>query len=521
MPNKKIDDCQLSIVDQKDHTMSRSIENRQSKIENPKAWFDIHELGRVTSIREFIVKVTGLPSCMNGQQVSFANGDCGMVMGFSESHALILTFGNKAHLRAGDEVHSRREPFGLPVGDAFIGRVISSLGEPLDAQGPIASQAKNPIFREAPGVMERLPVKEALETGVRIIDASFPIAKGQRQLIIGDQMVGKTTIVTDTILNQHDKNVVCIYCAIGQSQSSLMKTLRLLRERKAMAYTIVIAGIASSPLGEQFLAPYAACALGEYFTSQGKDVFVAFDDLSKHAWAYRQLSLLLERSPGREAYPGDIFYVHSQLLERAGKFLPELGGGTMTFFPVAVTIQGDITGYIQTNLISITDGQLYLNTTLFQRGFKPAIDFGLSVSRIGNRVQAPAMRELSGKLRLEYLQYQELLRMTTLKADLSDDAQIRLRRGELITQLFTQLKAQPSSLAEQIVFLYAVRSGVLDTMPHVWPHFKREVYSWLIQKFPQLVQALQGRPGLTPELKQLLDQAVKGFVQEAGGESST
>ncbi len=493
-------------------------------LNNPKAsdaWFDVREVGRIVSVREFIVKVEGLPSCMNGQMVEFADGDRGMVMGFTEQHVLVLIFGNKATVRAGHEVYSRNESFTIPVGEGFIGRVVTSLGEPMDGQGAVASSATNPIFFEAPGVMERVPVNAALETGIRIIDASFPIAKGQRQLVIGDQMTGKTTITTDTILNQHDKGVICIYCAIGQSHSSFMKTLRLLQEHGAMAYTIVVGGIASRPLGEQYLAPYAAAALGEAITAQGRDVFVAFDDLSKHAWAYRQLSLLLERSPGREAYPGDIFYIHSQLLERAGKFVPELGGGTMTFMPVVATIQGDITGYIQTNIISITDGQIYLNTALFQRGFRPAIDFGLSVSRIGNRAQCAAMRELSGKLRLEYLQFQELLRMTTMKADLSADAEARLRRGELVTQLFTQLKARPCSLAEQVLFLYAIRSGVLDTVPQIWQRFKHEIMAWVTQQHPAVVQEIHTKQALSPALKQGLDQALKAYLHAIASEAKT
>lgn len=489
----------------------------ESTIEHPA--FDVREVGHVTTVREFIVKVDGLPSCMNGQRVEFAHGDQGMVMGFTEGNVLVLVFGNKARVRAGTEVYSRGEPFVLPVGESFIGRIVSSLGEPLDGQGPITADRFNPIFREAPGVMERVPVKEALETGIRSIDASFPIAKGQRQLIIGDQMTGKTTIATDAILSQHDKNVLCIYCAIGQSHSSFQKVLRLLRERGAMAYTVVVGGIASTPLGEQFLAPYAACALGEYFASKGRDVFIAFDDLSKHAWAYRQLSLLLERSPGREAYPGDIFYIHSQLLERAGKFLPELGGGTMTFFPIVATIQGDITGYIQTNLISITDGQLYLNTTLFQRGFRHAVDFGLSVSRIGNRAQCPAMKELSGKLRLEYLQYQELVRMTTMKADLSAEAEARLRRGELITQLFTQAKARPSPLAEQVVLLYTVRKGLIDQLPQIWQRFKDEIYGWLKEHYPDAIREIQEKQALTQTVKDTLDRALQEYLQQGDAAS--
>ncbi len=483
----------------------------------PQRWFDVRETGEVMSVREYIIKVRGLPSCMNGQLVDFARGGQGIVMGYNERDVMILMLGTAANARAGDQVYSRGEPFMTPVGESFIGRVVTALGEPCDDLGPIAAASKWPTFYEAPGVMERIPVKEGLQTGVRIVDAGFPIAKGQRQLIIGDQMTGKTTIATDTILNQKDKNVLCIYCAIGQSQSSFQKVLTLLRDRGALAYTTVIAGMASAPLGEQFLAPYAACAWGEYFASKGRDVFIVFDDLSKHAWAYRQLSLLFERPPGREAYPGDIFYIHSQLLERAGKFIPELGGGTMTFFPVVATIQGDITGYIQTNIISITDGQLYLNTSLFQRGFKPAIDFGLSVSRIGNKAQGEAMRELSGKLRLEYLRYLELVQMTSMKSDLSGDTETRLRRGEVISQILTQNKSRPSPLAEQILFLYAIRKGILDGLSReARERFKNELYLWMQQHEPQFLGQLNDGTALTPQRKQGMDEALVKFMQQAG-----
>lgn len=480
--------------------------------------FEIREVGRVTSVREFIVEVDGLPSCLNGQSVEFSNGDTGMVMGFNEDKVLILAFGNKAKIKAGDQVFSRGQRFEAPVGDGYIGRVVTALGRPFDGEPAVEAESTKPIFIDAPGVMERVPVCDALETGIRIIDSSFPIAKGQRQLIIGDQMTGKTTILTDTILNQRDKNTVCIYCAIGQSRASFLKVLRLLRERGAMDYTVVFAGIASAPLGEQYLVPYAACALGEYFASKGRDVFIAFDDLGKHAWAYRQLSLLLQRSPGREAYPGDIFYLHSQLLERAGKFIPELGGGTMTFFPVVPTIQGDITGYVQTNIISITDGQLYLNTNLFQKGIRPAIDFGLSVSRIGNRAQCDAMKEVSGKLRLEYLQFQELQRMTTMKADISQEAEAKLRRGEMISQLFVQSNGKPSPLAEQVLFLYVIRAKLLDGRPQEWPRFKEQIYGWMEKHCPEIIREIKEQQKLPADLKTRLEKAVLHFLR---GEAAT
>lgn len=475
--------------------------------------FDVREIGRVSAVREFIVEVEGLPSCLNGQRVEFSNGDVGMVMGFNETKVLVLAFGAKARISAGDQVYSRGEPFMAPVGDAYLGRVFTALGKAFDSGAPITADTEKPIFIDAPGVMERLPVCDALETGVRTIDASFPIAKGQRQLVIGDQMTGKTTLLTDTILNQKDKNVICIYCSVGQSRSAFLKVLRLLNEKGAMAYTAVVAGIASAPLGEQYLAPYTACALGEYFASKGKDVFIAFDDLGKHAWVYRQLSLLLQRSPGREAYPGDIFYLHSQLLERAGKFAEDLGGGTITFFPVVATIQGDITGYIQTNLISITDGQLYLSTPLFQKGFRPAIDFGLSVSRIGNRAQCDAMKEVSGKLRLEYLQYQELQRMTMMKADLSESAEARLRRGEMVSQLFIQPNNQPSTLVEQIIILFTIREKLLEAHPHEWARFKGNIFSWMNLQFPEIVAELKKGAKIAPELKENLKKAIEQFIR--------
>jgi F-type H+/Na+-transporting ATPase subunit alpha len=488
------------------------IKTKPLKSTSSEKFFDLHEVGTVTSVREFIVEVDGLPSCSYGQMVEFSNGDKGMVMGFSEKKVSILSFGGKGRIRRGFEVTSKGQGLEMGVGDGFLGRCVTGLGEPFDNEGLIAHDRYSSIFCEAPGVMERLPVNQALETGVRTIDSSFPIAKGQRQLIIGDQMTGKSSIAIDTILNQSNKGVICIYCAIGQSQASFLKLLRILKQRGAMSHSIVVAGIASAPLGEQFLAPYFASTLGEYFASQGKDVFIAFDDLGKHAWTYRQLSLLLQRSPGREAYPGDIFYVHSQLLERAGRFDSERGGGTMTFFPIVPTIQGDITGYIQTNLISITDGQLYLNTTLFQRGFRPAIDFGLSVSRIGNRAQCDAMKELSGKLRLEYLQYQELQSMRTMKTGFSEKPDLRLVRGQLVTELFTQTNGRSSSLAEQVIFLYALRQGLLDQKVDSWNYFKMNIYHWIQKKYPQLISDIEGKKKISGSLKKILHNTISEFL---------
>ncbi|MBI2871025.1 MAG: F0F1 ATP synthase subunit alpha [Candidatus Omnitrophica bacterium] len=478
--------------------------------------FDIMEVGSVRSVREFIVEATGLPSCINGQMVSFKHGLKGMVMGFSGDEVQILVFGSKADIHAGDEVYSRGEPLRLPAGEAFQGRMVNALSEPQDGLGPIQGDTLSPVFKEARGVMERRPVDQTLETGCKIIDEMIPIAKGQRQLIIGDRLTGKTTIGIDTILNQKGKGVICIYCCIGKTYSSLLKVLTLLREQEAVSYTIVVSAIASTSPGEQFLSPYTASMLGEYFMERGKDVFVVFDDLTKHAWIYRQISLLLERPPGREAYPGDIFYIHSQMMERAGYLKTEIGGGgSMTFFPIVEILQGDVTGYVSSNLISMTDGQIYLSTALFNKGFKPAIDLGLSVSRIGSKAQWPALREMSSRLRLEFLQYQEVLRMTQLRATgLSKEAEERLRRGQVISHLILQDKNEPVSMEEQIMHLYALSRGVLDNLSESDIHaFKRNFYKSASESAPAVAVRLREGKVLSDDMKKDLDQALAGYFQ--------
>ena len=479
----------------------------------PAAAFEIREIGHVKSVRELIVRVVGLPSCMNGQMVTFANGARGMVMGFSEHEVQVLLFGGKGRVRAGDEVYNRGQEFRVPVGEAFAGRIVNALCDPMDGREPIGASEAYSVFAEAPNVMERLPVDQTVETGTRILDAVIPIAKGQRQLIIGDRMTGKTTLGVDAILNQAGKNMIGIYCCIGKTYASLVKICRLLHRRDAMAYSVVVSAPASTSVGEQYLAPYTAAALGEYFMRHGRDVLVVFDDLTKHAWVYRQLSLLLERAPGREAYPGDILYIHSQLLERAAYLGKEMGGGSMTFFPICDILQGDVTGYVPSNLVSMTDGQIYLSAELFNKGIKPAIDFGLSVSRIGSKAQWPAMKELSGRLRLEYVQYQELLQMTQLRTNLSSEAEARLRRGETITALLVQDKHQPAAMEDQILQLYALRAGVLDEFSvEQVKRFKREFALSVRDEFPQLVAELRKRRTLTLELKKQLDESLKRYL---------
>ena len=483
---------------------------------NTGASFEIREIGKVLSVRKFIVIASGMPSCFNGQVVEFASGALGLVMGFTEQRVQILVLGDATSIRAGDEVYNKGKPLTLPVSDAFIGRVVNSLCEPQDSLGPIAAKDYYPVFIVAPGVMDRVPVKETLESGTLIIDAIIPLAKGQRQLLIGDRLTGKTTVALDAVLNQKGKGVVCIYCCIGKPYSSLVKILDILKDNDALAYTIVVSGVASVPTGEQYLAPYTACMLGEYFMRQGKDVLLVTDDLTKHAWVYRQISLLLERAPGREAYPGDIFYIHSQMMERAGYMRPELGGGSMTFLPIVEILQGDLTGYIPTNLISMTDGQLYFSTALFNKGFKPAIDFGLSVSRIGNKAQWSAMKSLSKSLRLDYLQYKELLQMTQLRTTgLSKEAEARLKRGEAINQLIVQDKNRPVSLEEQVVYLYALNKGILDDLSVVQIRkFKLEILEFLRTRYPEYITGLREGRDLQDEMKTKLESCLKEYLND-------
>jgi F-type H+-transporting ATPase subunit alpha len=478
--------------------------------------FEVREVGHVESVRKFVVIAKGLPFCINGQIVEFVNNVLGLVIGFTEDKVQILVLGDASNIRAGDEVYNKGQSLNLPVGNAFVGRIVNGLCQPQDGLGPIESDESYPVFRVAPGVMEREPVKESLETGTLLLDAIIPIAKGQRQLLIGDRLTGKTTVAIDAIINQKGKDVICIYCCIGKPYSSLLKVLDVLKEKGVFDYTIVVSGVASVSTGEQYLAPYTACMLGEYFMYNGKDVYVVFDDLTKHAWIYRQISLLLERAPGREAYPGDIFYIHSQLMERAGYLSKELGGGSMTFFPIVEILQGDVTGYISTNLISMTDGQLYFSTELFNKGFKPSIDFGLSVSRIGNKAQWPAMREVSKTLRLDYIQYKELLQMTQLRTTgLSKQAAARLKRGEAINQLIIQDKNVPVSMEEQTVFLYALNHGVLDALSaEQIRKFKSEIRHFVQTRHSDFFIELRKAQTLSDDLKAKLDNCLQDYFKE-------
>jgi len=470
------------------------------------------EYGVVSEIKQGIAHVTGLTNCMNGQLVHFDGGSQGTIVGFDNGYELVMIVKEGAKTKPGDKLYSTIESCTVPVGEQFLGRMVNGLGEPVDGLGPIKADRRQPIFNQSPSVLERTPLKESLETGVKILDMMNPVGKGQRQLILGDRVTGKTTIATDTILNQRGKGVICIYCCIGKAEASLNKVLDLFRENDVMSYGIIVSATAASAVGQQYLAPYVAASLGEYFMEKGRDVFVVFDDLTKHAWVYRQMSLLLERSPGRDAYPGDIFYLHSQLVERAGKLRPERGSGSMTFFPIVETVQGDVTGYIPTNIISMTDGQIYVSTPLFTEGFKPAIDIGLSVSRIGSKVQWPAMRKLAGILRLEYIQYKELEKLTRIKAGVSEAVEKRLQKGKVVAEILKQDKNAPVPIEEQVVVLYALANGFMeDLKPNQVGAYQAGLLAKIKAEKPELIQELIQKKDLTEQIKEGLHEQLTAY----------
>ena len=472
------------------------------------------EYGEVMEVRQDIVHVAGLTNCMFGQMVGLAETTKGVVVGFDPDYVLVLVVQEADKIKPGDRVTSSIETFRLPVGERFLGRCVNALAESLDGREPIEPSGWYPLFGSAPSVLDRVPVREVLQTGIKIIDMMIPLGKGQRELIIGDRVTGKTTIATDAILAQKGKNVTCIYCCIGKAESSLARVVDLLDEAGAMEYSIVVSATASCPMGQQYLAPYLASSLGEFLMhEQGRDVLVVFDDLTKHAWIYRQMSLLLERSPGRDAYPGDIFYLHSQLVERAGKLKPERGGGSMTFLPIVETLQGDVARYIPSNLISITDGQIYTRTPLFSEGFRPAIDLGLSVSRIGNKVQWPAMKQLSSMLRLEHVRYKELVKLTRIKAAASEDIEQRLRKGQVVEETLKQDKNSPASMEDQVMVLYALAKGVFSSMaPSDVGSAQKKLIAHIRKHAPDLVEDLIARKDLTREIREGLDEQLADFA---------
>src|SRR5687768_9460798 len=429
------------------------------------AGVDVSETGTVLTVGDGIARIHGLERCMAGELLELPHGVMAIALNLEEDSVGVVLMGEHAEIKEGDEVKRTGRIMSVPVGEAMIGRVVNALGQPIDGKGPIATSKFNPVEVIAPGVVDRQPVREPLQTGVKAIDGMVPIGRGQRELIIGDRQTGKTAVAIDTIINQKGQNVICVYVAIGQKRSTVAQVVKTLQEYGAMDYTIVVSASASEPAPMQYLAPYSGCAIGEYFRDSGRHALLIYDDLSKHAAAYREISLLLRRPPGREAYPGDVFYLHSRLLERAAKVSDKLGGGSLTALPIIETQAGDVSAYIPTNVISITDGQIFLETDLFNAGMRPAVNVGLSVSRVGGSAQIKAMRQVAGTLRLELAQYREKAAFAQFGSDLDPATQKQLNRGQRLVELLKQPQYQPLPFSKQILIIYAGTNGFLDDLP--------------------------------------------------------
>ncbi len=436
----------------------------KEEIEKYAVTSELSESGVVLSVGDGISRIFGLENCMAGELLEFESGVWGMALNLETDNVGCVILGDDRDIKEGDKVRRTGRVVEVPVGDALIGRVVTSLGQPIDGKGPIVTDRRRPVEYPAPGIIDRQPVDTPLQTGIKAIDAMIPIGRGQRELIIGDRQTGKTALAIDTILNQKDQDVICVYVGIGQKESTIAGIVRILEEHDAMAYTIVVAASASEPAPLQYLAPYAGCAMGEEFRDQGRDVLIVYDDLSKHAVAYRAMSLLLRRPPGREAYPGDVFYLHSRLLERAARIADEKGGGSLTALPIIETLAGDISAYIPTNVISITDGQIFLESDLFFSGVRPAVNVGLSVSRVGGAAQIKAMRQVAGTMRLDLAQYRELAAFAQFGSDLDKATQARLARGARTVEILKQPQYQPMPVEEQVAVIFAVTRGFVDDM---------------------------------------------------------
>lgn len=484
----------------------------KERIENFDFSVDIEETGKVVSIADGVASVYGIKNAMANEMVEFENGVKGLALNLKENSVGVVVLGSCTGIKEGQSVKRLKKLLKVPVGDALIGRVVNALGEPIDAKGPIETTESRFVEEKAKGIMARKSVHEPLQTGLKAVDALVPIGRGQRELIIGDRQTGKTTVATDTIINQKGGDVICIYVAIGQKQSTVAQVVKKLEEYGAMDYTIVVSASASEAAALQYIAPYAGCTMGEYFRDNSRHALIIYDDLSKHAVAYREMSLILRRPPGREAYPGDVFYIHSRLLERASKLSDKLGAGSLTALPIIETQAGDVSAYIPTNVISITDGQIYLETNLFNSGVRPAINVGLSVSRVGGAAQIKAIKKVSGTLRLDLAQYRELQAFAQFASDLDESSRKQLERGQRMVEILKQPPYSPLGVEKQVVIIYAGSQGYLDDIPvSSISKFENELYPYIEAKCPELFEQILNKKALDKEIEELLVKVLNDF----------
>ena len=487
----------------------------KSELQSFERKLQVSEVGYVISVGDGIARVYGLEKVMSGELVSFEKDLFGMALNLEEESVGVVLLGEYTHLKEGDEVRRTGNILSVPVSDALIGRVVNPLGEPLDGASAIDAGERRPLEVIAPSIVQREPVRVPLQTGLKAIDTMIPIGRGQRELIIGDRQTGKTAIALDTIINQKGKGVVCIYVAIGQKRSTIAQVVKTLESYGAMGHTIIVSASASEPATLQYIAPYSGCAIGEYFMHRGKDVLVVYDDLSKHAAAYREISLLLRRPPGREAYPGDVFYLHSRLLERAAKLNQKMGGGSLTALPIIETQAGDVSAYIPTNVISITDGQIYLESDLFYQGVRPALNVGISVSRVGGNAQIKAMKGVAGTLRLDLAQYRELAAFAQFGSDLDKATQAQLNRGARLVEILKQDQYQPLDVVKQIAIVYAGTHGYLDELPlDGCREFEKGLYDYLDVNGEKFMEALRREKVLSVEIEESLNKLLADYKRD-------
>jgi len=484
----------------------------REQIANYEQTVAVDEVGSVISVGDGIARVHGLEKVMSGEMLAFPHGVFGIALNLEEDQVGVVLLGESAEIKEGDTVKRTETIMSVPVGEAMIGRVVNPLGQPVDGKGPIVTDTRNPIERIAPGVVERQPVREPLQTGIKSIDAMIPIGRGQRELVIGDRQTGKTAIILDTIINQKGGDMICIYCAIGQKRSTVAQVVKALTDAGAMDYTIVVAATGSEPASMQYIAPYAACAMGEHFRDSKRHAVCFYDDLSKHAQAYREISLLLRRPPGREAFPGDVFYLHSRLLERAAKLSDANGGGSLTALPVIETQAGDVSAYIPTNVISITDGQIYLEADLFNSGIRPAVNVGISVSRVGGNAQIKAMRQVAGSLRLNMAQYRNLAAFAQFGSELDKATQAQLARGVRLTEVLKQDQYQPLPVEKQVLIIFAGNNGDLDSLPvEDCRRFESELFAFMETTHPKILQSIREKKKIEDDTEAQLKQALAAF----------